>query len=233
MSYIQTSKKLAFVLTLTFTAFLYSFSSQAAIVASYDAEVDVSVSADFDIDDFESIFFDSFTFFGGSGVASASGDLSASAPLPAGSTGLIGANASGNINGISGFADSGYLTNGYLSVTNSTQSTLSGTITIVIDMLLSAFASTPGDFSLAFGSVYIERGDGTVIFDDFTEIFGDNPETTFSSNTPVTLAVSLAPSEQLELFFEVDADGLAVVSAPSTVAVFGLMLIGLVRLMRR
>ncbi len=233
MSYIQTSKKLAVVLTLTITAFLYSLSAQAAIVASYDAEVDVSVSADFDIDDFESIFFDSFIFFGGGGSASASGDLSASAPLPAGSIGLIGANASGNVNGSSGFADSGYLTNGYLSVTNSTQSQLTGTLSIIIDMLLNAFASAPSDLSLAYGSVYIEDGFGNVIYDDFMEIFGENPENTFSSSTPLSLAVSLEPDEQLELFFEVDADGLAVVSAPSTLALFGIMLIGLVRLLRR
>jgi len=227
-------------------AVLLSSMTNAAIISSFDADTKLSVSADFEIIDFVTIFDgDSLIEFGsGAGAVSGSGDSSFG--LPIGGESMLSAFADGSVTGSPGSVDAFYLSSGEFLFENTGVDVFVGSLTFDLELVASIFTDSVNEAALVFSSIvvgfehYDDAGDyladGVVIdeaieFDSSFEGVGDFSDSiAYSTTSTFTLGVD----ESILFYFELDAAGfadtarVATVSEPSMLVILTLGLFGLV-----
>jgi hypothetical protein len=221
---------------------LFCAQTQGAIIASFDAGVDVDITSSFAGNELftELCCSDEFTI-GSASTSSASGtgnSAGATELLATGETGTVSAAASGSVDDATGgFASSDWDTFGYFHFENTTGSEISGEVTFDVSWFANIFTATANEEAYATAGVYIDDSYGDIVFEDFIELdslikgpgdFSIEPET-FS----FTLELTLAAGDFEEYFLNVDAFGFAAdaqhVPEPSGLFLTGLVLMAVAR----
>lgn len=225
-------KKLGLGLVLSSLSLLCA-QTQGAIITSFDTGVDVEVSSTFSVNEFETEFFDSHVFVDGS----ASGDASGSddfGPVILGSDelGIVSAAADGQVNGMGGFVQSYWETDGYLFFENNTGSDISVNVLFDITWFAEIFTASSDEEAYATAGFFIEDSFGDMVFADFIELDSliKGPGTFSDSDFfQVNFNFVLADGDFEEYFFIADSYGFA--ESPQAVPEpKGLLLAGLVLL---
>lgn len=214
---------------------LFSVQSQAAVIASFDAKVDIEVSSTFVTTEFETELCCNDVYVEGSasGEASGSGDAGP-VTLGAGEIGTLNALASGEVTGLGGYVDSVWSTFGSLFIDNSSgTSSITGDVFFDISWSASIFTDSLYSEALAGAWIYIENSYDNIIFDDYIEFDSllDGPGAfgatqMFSVNVT---DVTIAAGDYEEYYITIAAEGLANVPEPGGVLLAGLALLLAVR----
>ncbi|MFQ3248393.1 MAG: hypothetical protein ACI9O6_000195 [Glaciecola sp.] len=240
MKYKQKIKNLglsAFLLSLA----LFSGVSQAAIIASYDARIDVDISSTFDDNTIETEFFDSFVdgTANTSGSASGTGD-SGPDPLTSNTISNMNAFASGLINDGVGFVDSYWAADGYFSIDNLTNDVITGDVSFNLSWLFNVFTDSLAEEAYASVLIYIEDGDGNIVVDsvyDLDSLIEGAGAFTLADDELITVDnISIDVDGFAEFIIEIDAYGFAEstrqipsVSEPSHILMASLAMFLLIR----
>lgn len=218
---------------------LFSGLVNGAIIASFDTQVDISISSTFSNNYFESILIDNEILTNGnaSGFASGSGDLDP-INLASGESATLSATVRGEVD-TGGFATSSWSTDGYFVIDNSLSATPTvGDVLIDISWLTSIFTTSATDDDVfASFTISIESINGDIIFDKIFELNSlfEGPglfeylDTTTINIDNLTVANNMIE----EYYIQVDAFGVAAnyaeVPAPSGLFIASLALLFLYR----
>ena len=220
---------------------LLSGLSQAAIIASYDARIDLDISSTFDDNTIETAFFDSLVdgTANTSGSASGTGD-SGPAPLAANTTSNMNAFANGLINDGVGFVESLWAFDGYFTIDNLTNDVIMGDVSFDISWLLNIFTDSSAEDAYSSVSIYIEDINGNTVVDSYYEldslIEGIGAFALADSELVSLNNISIAVDDFAEFIIEIDAYGFAEstrqtpsVSEPSNILMASLAMFLLLR----
>jgi hypothetical protein len=213
---------------------LFCFQTQGAIIiTSFDTGVDVEISSTFSVNEFETAFFDSYIFVDGN----ASGDVSGSddfGPVNLGSdeVGIVSAAADGQVDGIGGFVQSYWETDGYFFFENNTGSNISVDVLFDITWFAEIFTSSSDEEAYATAGFFIENSISDMVFEDYIELDSliEGPGTFSDSDSfEVNFNVVLADGAYEEYYFIADSFGFAespqAVSEPKGLLLGGLVLL--------
>ncbi|MBA6296997.1 PEP-CTERM sorting domain-containing protein [Colwellia sp. MB02u-9] len=187
--------------------------SQGEIITSFDTGVDVEVSSTFSVNEFETVLFDSQVFVDGS----ASGDASGSddfGPVILGSdeVGLVSAAANGQVNGMGGFVQSSWETDGYLFFENNTGSDIFVNVLFDITWFAEIFTASSDEEAYATAGFFIIDSFDDMVSAEFIELDslikgpGNFSE---SDSFQVNFNFVLADGDFEEYFFIADSFGFA------------------------
>ena len=238
MNYKTIAKSIGLSVFALSIAFISSL-SQAAIIASYDARIDVDISSTFNDNTIETAFIDSYvdSTANASGSASGTGD---SGPDSLAVISNMNAFASGLINDDAGFVDSAWLSDGYFTIDNLTNDVIIGDVFFNISWLFNIFTDSVDEEAYASAIIYIEDGSGNVVADfvyDLDSLIEGQGTFTSSDSELFTLSnISIAAGGFAEFIIEIDAYGYAestrtvqVVSEPSNILIACMVFIMLIR----
>lgn len=196
-------------------ASLFSVHCQSAIIASYDAGVDIGISSTFLTSEFETEFYDADLFVEGSasGDTSGSGD-SITGILGAGEIASIGATADGAVTGGDGFAGSYWEVDGYFYIDNEIGlDSIIGDVSFDISWFANIFTDTGDEEAVAGVEVYIEDSYENIIFDDFIGfdnlVDGISAFSFADMFTVDVMGLTIAAGDYEEYYLEISVGGFA------------------------
>ena len=240
MNYKKIVKRIGLA-TFVLSIALLSGLSQAAIIASYDARIDLDISSTFDDNTIETAFFDSLVdgTANTSGSASGTGD-SGPAPLAANTTSNMNAFANGLINDGVGFVESLWAFDGYFTIDNLTNDVITGDVSFNLSWLFNVFTDSLAEEAYASVLIYIEDGDENIVVDsvyDLDSLIEGAGAFTLAEGELITVDnISIDVDGFAEFIIEIDAYGFAEstrqipsVSEPSHILMASLAMFLLIR----
>jgi len=210
--------------------------SQASIIGSFDTGVDVEISSTVSNNEFETYLFYELVDVEGSASGDNSGSSFSNVVLGANETGTISAAANGQVDGIGGFVQSSWETDGFFYLENNTGSNISVDVTVDITWFATIFTSSSDEEAYATAGVFIEDSSGARVFEDWIELDSliQGPGTFgVSDSFAVNFIFDLAVCDFQEYFLVVDsfgfAESLQQVPEPSSLLLIGLPLLFAIR----
>jgi hypothetical protein len=225
------AKKMGLGLLLS-TFSLFCTQSQATIIGNFDTGVDVKISSTVSNNEFGTELFDEFVYVEGSASGDNSGSGYSDVILGANETGTISAAANGQVDGIGGFVQSSWETDGYFYFENNTGSIISVDVTFDITWFANIFTFSSDEEVYATAGVFIEDSSGAMVFENWIELDSliQGPGTFgVSDSFDVNFTFDLADGDSEEYALIVDsfgfAENLQQIPEPSGVILFGLTLL--------
>ena len=216
---------------------IFCSQSQASIIGSFDAGVDVGVSSTVSENEFGTDLFAELVYVEGNSSGNNSGsDYSGLMNLGANETGTMSAAADGQVNGLGGFVQSSWETDGFFYFENNTGSDISVSVTFDISWFANIFTSSANEEAYATAGFFIEDSLGDMVFEDWIELdsllegpgaFG------ISDSFAVNFNFVLADGDYEEYFLIADsfgfAENLQQVPEPAGLVSAGLVLLFVMR----
>ncbi|MFT6895878.1 MAG: hypothetical protein ACJA13_000275 [Paraglaciecola sp.] len=214
---------------------LFSAQSQGAVIASFDAQVNVEVSSTFLSNEFETVLCCGGVYLEGnaSGDASGTGDTAPVASGP-GVVGTLSAAANGEVTGLGDYVDGLWATDGYLLIDNeSGANPITGDVTFDIFLSANIFTDSLHSEAYAGAFIYIENSFSDVIFREFIafDSYFDGPGQLGAQDTwAVNITDLTIAARDFETYYiAIQAIGFAEVPEPGGVFLAGLALLLAVR----
>lgn len=218
------------------TLSLFCTQSQATIIGSTDTGVDVEISSTVSVNQFGTDLFDELVYVEGSASGNNSGSDFSDFSLGANETGTVSAAANGQLDGIGGFVQISWETDGFFNFGNNTGSNISVDVTFDITWFANIFTSSSDEEVYATAGFFIKNSSGERVFEDWIELDSliEGPGTFgVSDSFAVNFIFDLADGDSEEYFLIVDsfgfAENLQQVPEPSSLLLVGLALLFAIR----
>jgi hypothetical protein len=187
--------------------------SQASIISSFSAGVDFAISSSASQNTFGTDLFDEQVFVQGSASGSNNGiGVSALNILGANEGGNVNASADGQVDGIEGFVQSSWESEGYFYFENATGSDISVDVIFDITWFANIFTSSSDEEAYATAGVFIENSAGDRVFWDYIELdslIQGVGSFSYSDSFVANFNINLANGDFEEYYIIVDSFGFA------------------------
>jgi len=162
-------KKVAWVGLLSSVS-LFCSQSQATIIGSFDTGVDVDISSTVSENEFGTDLFEEIVYVEGNASGNNSGSVYSDIMLGANETGTVSAAADGQVEGVAGFVQSSWETDGFFYLENNTGSDISVNVTFDITWFANIFTSSIDEEVYATAGVFIYDDFGDSVFEQWIEL---------------------------------------------------------------
>jgi hypothetical protein len=162
-------KKVGLALLLSSVS-IFGSQSQATIIGSFDTGVDVDISSTVSENEFGTDLFEELVYVEGNASGNNSGSDFSNLILGANETGTVSAAADGQVEGLAGFVQSSWETDGFFYFENNTGSNISVDVTFDITWFANIFTSSIDEEAYATAGVFIEDSFGNSVFQDWIEL---------------------------------------------------------------
>jgi hypothetical protein len=224
-------KKVGLALLLSSVS-IFCSQSQATIIGSFATGVDVEISSTVSENTFGTDLVGECVCVEGNASGNNSGSDFSELILGANETGTVSAAADGQVEGLAGFVQSSWESEGYFYFENSTGSDISVDVTFDITWFADIFTTSIDEEAYATAGVFIEDSIGDSVFQDWIELDSLNKGPgafSISNSFTVNFDFDLANGEYEEYFVTVDSFGFAEVPEPAGLLSAGLVLLFVMR----
>jgi hypothetical protein len=205
-------KKVGLALLLSSVS-IFCSQSQATIIGSFDTGVDVEFSSTVSGYEFGTDLFRECVCIEGNASGNNSGsDFSNLMTLGANETGTVSAAADGQVEGLAGFVQSSWESEGYFYFENNTGSDISVDVTFDITWFANIFTSSIDEEAYATAGVFIDDSSGNSVFEDWIELdslFEGPGAFGVSDSFAVNFNFDLADGDYEEYYVILDSFGFA------------------------
>ncbi|MFT5759337.1 MAG: hypothetical protein ACI9LM_004095 [Alteromonadaceae bacterium] len=192
---------------------IFSSQSQASIIGYFDTGVDVDISSTVSGSEFGTDLFEELVFVEGNASGNNSGSVYTDLiTLGANEAGTLSAAADGQVDGLGGFVQSSWETEGFFYFENNTGADISVDVTFDITWFANIFTSSTDEEAYATAGVFIENSLGDMVFEDWIELDSliEGPgEFGISDSFAVNFTFNLAAGAFEEYYLIADSFGFA------------------------
>lgn len=153
------------------TVSIFCSQSQAAIIGSFDTGVDVEVSSTVAENEFDTDLIEELVYLEGNASGDNSGsDFSGLMTLGTNEIGNMNAAADGQVEGLGGFVQSSWETEGFFYFENNTGSDISVDVNFDISWFANIFTSSSNEEAYATAGFFIEDSLGDMVYQNWIEL---------------------------------------------------------------